>query len=157
MDWWKLDSESSNGTPQVLTTERMFDLGNKMMAFMSLLAMSVNAGDKMILFSQSRHTLAFIEMCLNMPNWSALVDVDSKIRGISFSKWRKYREYCIITGKTGVEERQRLINKFNATDSMKLFLISTRAGNMGINLTSANRVVIFDISWNPAQDLHPTK
>lgn len=46
-----------------------------------------------------------------------------------------------------------MVDEFNNRPSLFLFLISTKAGGVGLNLTSANRVVIFDPSWSPADDL----
>jgi SNF2 family DNA or RNA helicase len=47
----------------------------------------------------------------------------------------------------------KLTEEFNADQSIKIFLISTRAGGVGLNITGANKVVIFDPNWNPAHDL----
>ena len=61
--------------------------------------------------------------------------------------------FCRLDGSTATRERQRLVDDFNKSSSLFIFLLSTRAGGVGLNITSANRVVIFDPNWNPALDL----
>lgn len=153
-DWWRL-AERGPGSKGLSDTDMLY-LGNKLVAFLALLALAVNEGDKVLLFSQSVPTLNFIEMCLNQPQWGAAVGVACEVPGLKFSRWQNQKNFVRITGSTAAEERQRLINLFNHKHSgqnLRLFLISTKAGNMGINLVSANRVVLFDSSWNPANDL----
>lgn len=48
--------------------------------------------------------------------------------------------------------RQPLINKFNSDPSYFVFLLTTRVGGLGVNLTGADRVVIYDPDWNPSTD-----
>ena len=57
----------------------------------------------------------------------------------------------IFTGKVSIKQRALDIKSFNEPTNTRarLFLISTMAGGIGINLYSANRVIIFDVSWNP--------
>jgi hypothetical protein len=59
-------------------------------------------------------------------------------------------EVLRLDGSTPPGERQGLVDAFNARASCFLFLISTGAGGVGLNLTGANKVVVFDPSWNPA-------
>lgn len=54
---------------------------------------------------------------------------------------RAGHEYCRLDGSTPARQRQHLVDDFNARPSLFLFLISTTAGGLGLNLTSANRVV----------------
>ncbi|XP_064476618.1 transcription activator BRG1-like isoform X2 [Ornithodoros turicata] len=67
--------------------------------------------------------------------------------------YRGYR-YLRLDGTTKAEDRGQLLEMFNAKDSPYfIFLLSTRAGGLGLNLQAADTVIIFDSDWNPHQDL----
>lgn len=138
----------------ITSTADMLSLGNKLIAFLSLLALSVSNGEKMILFSQSLSTLTLIEHFLGTPDWGeALLSTEGATASSfpdmkKFSNWKLGQQYLRKT-----TFRQPIINAFNGNALVKLLLISTKAGNMGINLQAASRVVLFDCSWNPAHDL----
>ncbi|KAJ9562932.1 hypothetical protein OSB04_008092 [Centaurea solstitialis] len=103
----------------------------KMRALENLMSSWILHGDKILLFSFSVRMLDILEKF--------------HIRkGYSFSR---------LDGSTPTSLRQSLVDDFNSSPSKQVFLISTRAGGLGLNLVSANRVVIFDPNWNPAHDL----
>ncbi|CAE6482361.1 unnamed protein product [Rhizoctonia solani] len=66
---------------------------------------------------------------------------------------RKNLNFCYMDGKTKQEDRMQSLDKFNNDPDVFVFLISTLVGGTGLNMTSANKVVIFDPNWNPAHDL----
>jgi len=68
--------------------------------------------------------------------------------------WFRQWKYCRIDGQTPHEDRDRQIQEYNAEGSQKfLFMLSTRAGGLGINLYTADVVILFDSDWNPQMDL----
>ncbi|KAL5730413.1 Swi5 complex subunit Swi2 [Ranunculus cassubicifolius] len=103
----------------------------KMRALEKLMLSWISRGDKILLFSYSVRMLDILEKFLIR-------------KGYCFSR---------LDGSTPTSIRQSLVDDFNSSPSKQVFLISTRAGGLGLNLVSANRVVIFDPNWNPAQDL----
>ncbi|RPA86028.1 hypothetical protein BJ508DRAFT_411622 [Ascobolus immersus RN42] len=60
---------------------------------------------------------------------------------------------CRIEGSTSQVERGEIIKLFNEDPEHKLFIVTTRAGGLGINLTAADTVILFDSDWNPQMDL----
>merc|ERR1719491_2390267 len=68
-----------------------------------------------------------------------------------YLKIRGYK-YLRLDGTTPVQERQTMIDAFNNDESYFIFILSTRAGGLGINLTSANTVILHDLDFNPYND-----
>ena len=63
--------------------------------------------------------------------------------------WKGY-QYCRLDGQTAHEERISAIDEFNREGSDKfIFLLTTRAGGLGINLATADTVIMYDNDWNP--------
>ncbi|EDQ91905.1 uncharacterized protein MONBRDRAFT_3344, partial [Monosiga brevicollis MX1] len=60
---------------------------------------------------------------------------------------------CRMDGMTSIKRRQPLIAQFNSNPSIFTFVLTTRVGGLGVNLTGADRVVIFDPDWNPSTDV----
>jgi SNF2 family DNA or RNA helicase len=73
---------------------------------------------------------------------------------ISFNigNWKLGKEFLRMDGQTSACSRFERITQFSE-ESVKLFLISSRAGGIGINLCSANRVILFDSNFNPTIDM----
>ncbi|KAF5402100.1 DNA excision repair protein ERCC-6 [Paragonimus heterotremus] len=109
---------------------------SKMLVVASLLHTWADQGHKVLLFSQSRRMLNLLErLVLSM--------------GLT---------YLRMDGTTPVNQRASLIEQFSRSDqstscSVFAFLLTTRVGGLGINLTAASRVLIYDPDWNPTTDL----
>ncbi|KAL4788064.1 P-loop containing nucleoside triphosphate hydrolase protein [Aspergillus varians] len=88
---------------------------------------SIRVGDKVLLFSQSLPTLDYLEYLLKDSNW----------------------KYSRLDGQTPIATRQAATKQFNQGDQKQVYLISTRAGGLGLNIPGANRVIIFDFSFSP--------
>uniref|UniRef100_A0A674C9P1 RAD54 like 2 n=1 Tax=Salmo trutta TaxID=8032 RepID=A0A674C9P1_SALTR len=121
----------------------------KMVLLFHLIDESVRKGDKILVFSQSLSTLSVIEEFLAKRHILA----GSAREGYN-QNWVRNHNYYRLDGSTSASERERLINQFNdpSNTSALIFLLSTRAGCLGVNLIGANRVVVFDASWNPCHD-----
>ncbi|CAK6972901.1 helicase ARIP4-like [Scomber scombrus] len=124
----------------------------KMVLLFHLIEESVRKGDKLLVFSQSLSTLTVIEDFLAKRAVPPSPNTSSRDR--PNQNWVRNLNYYRLDGSTTASERERLINQFNdpTNTSAWVFLLSTRAGCLGVNLIGANRVVVFDASWNPCHD-----
>ncbi|XP_054890022.1 transcriptional regulator ATRX isoform X1 [Poeciliopsis prolifica] len=125
----------------------------KMMLLFEILRMAEEVEDKVLVFSQSLISLDLIEDFLEL---SCRTEEDEKLSPYKGEgKWFRNIDYYRLDGSTNAPTRKKWAEDFNDTSNTRgrLFLISTRAGSLGINLVAANRVIIFDASWNPSYDI----
>ncbi|XP_072292324.1 DNA excision repair protein ERCC-6 isoform X2 [Eucyclogobius newberryi] len=116
-----------------LTEEEHFGFwkrSGKLIVVESLLRLWFKQGHKVLLFSQSRQMLDIFEVFVRENNYS----------------------YLKMDGTTPIASRQPLIARYNEDNSIFIFLLTTRVGGLGVNLTGANRVIIYDPDWNPSTD-----
>lgn len=118
--------------PPYTTDEHLVNNAAKMVMLDKLLKRMKAQGSRVLIFSQMSRVLDILE---------------------DYSVMREY-QYCRIDGSTAHEDRIAAIDEYNKEGSEKfLFLLTTRAGGLGINLTSADIVILFDSDWNPQADL----
>ncbi|XP_076117103.1 transcriptional regulator ATRX-like isoform X2 [Mytilus galloprovincialis] len=154
------------------------ELGGKLMLLFEILRMCEEIGDKVLIFSQSLLSLDLIEAYLDhvdsqydeLLNNKDKKDDDKEKKDKKEEKdkpetantdemfgktWLKGQDYLRMDGSTSAPLRADMAKNFNNPDNyrLRLFLISTKAGGLGINLVAANRVIIFDASWNPSHDV----
>ncbi|UYV71132.1 RAD54L2 [Cordylochernes scorpioides] len=116
----------------------------KMTIMFAILEQTLAVGDKILVFSQSLFTLSLIEKILSQR--------EVPYRPGPPEKWARNKNYYRLDGSTNAQDREKMIQDFNGNANVVLFLLSTRAGCLGINLIGANRIIVLDASWNPCHD-----
>ncbi|KLJ08333.1 hypothetical protein EMPG_16239 [Blastomyces silverae] len=124
--YWPWDDDPSHIDESLITSS------GKMLLLDRLIPCLMSKGHKILIFSQFKTQLDLLQ------------DYATYLRG-----WK----CCRIDGAVSQVDRQVQIQAFNTNPDYRIFLLSTRAGGQGINLTAADTVILFDSDWNPQQDL----
>jgi len=120
-----------------LSKQKGYDYGapnksGKMQVVKELLSLWVKNGHKTLLFAQHRIMLDILQRFLD------------KIPGVNYRR---------MDGETPIKNRQDMVDEFNNDPRLHVFLLTTKVGGLGVNLTGANRVIIYDPDWNPSTDI----
>ncbi len=118
--------------PPYIDGPHLWENAGKMVLLDKLLTRLRVNGDRVLIFSQMTRMLDILEDYMRLKGY----------------------QYCRIDGNTKGEDRDLFMDEFNAPNSEKfVFLLSTRAGGLGINLATANIVILYDSDFNPQMDL----
>lgn len=116
---------------QIVDTPELWRSSGKFDMLDAIITKLLRTGHRILIFNQMTKVVDLQERLL-------------RYRNIPF-----YR----LDGSTGTDERKRMVNDFNSKGSdVHVFLLTTRAGGLGVNLQTADTVVIFDSDWNPSVD-----
>ena len=110
--------------------EKLITDSGKMRVLDSLLVRLKAEGHRVLIYSQMTKMIDLLEECMI---------------------YRKYR-YIRLDGSSKISERRDMVADFQTKSNIFAFLLSTRAGGLGINLTAADTVVFYDSDWNPTVD-----
>jgi len=122
----------------------------KFIVLAHILAMCAERREKALIFSLCLKTLDLVEDFLCYRDWKSRVGSLDHFKDLRLGGWKKNKDYVRIDGGVGSGKRGELVDDFNDTNSIKAFLISSQAGGIGINLCSANVVVVLDNHFNPS-------
>ncbi|KAK9868512.1 hypothetical protein WJX84_000615 [Apatococcus fuscideae] len=118
--------------PPFFTGDHLVENSGKMVLLDRLLPKLLERDSRCLIFSQMTRLLDILE---------------------DYCLYKGYK-YCRIDGNTSGEDRESQIEEYNRAGTEKfIFLLSTRAGGLGINLYTADVVVLYDSDWNPQMDL----
>lgn len=106
-----------------------YDCG-KLQKLASLLQNLIANGHRALIFTQMTKVLDILEQFLNIHGY----------------------RYMRLDGATKIDDRQLMTERFNRDPKIPVFILSTRSGGLGINLTGADTVIFYDSDWNPAMD-----
>ncbi|KAJ1409782.1 P-loop containing nucleoside triphosphate hydrolase protein, partial [Ochromonadaceae sp. CCMP2298] len=122
----ELDALSKRGGAGIVWAD-----SGKLLVLSKVLPLWHSEGHKVLVFSQTRGMLGVIE---------------SMVRELGF-------KYLRLDGSTPVAKRAGIVHRFNTETDIFVMLLTTRTGGVGISLTAANRVVLYDPDWNPMVDM----
>ncbi|CAM9097974.1 unnamed protein product [Scytosiphon promiscuus] len=118
--------------PPFMNGSHLWENAGKMVLLQKLLPKLRMQGSRVLLFCQMTRLLDILEDYMHLQGY----------------------DYCRIDGSTDGESRDSQMDEFNEPGSSKfIFLLSTRAGGLGINLATADVVILYDSDWNPQVDL----
>lgn len=109
----------------------------KIQVVLALLELWTKEERKTLIFTQTKQMLNILNQ---------LLDSYNKENGQRYN-------YMRMDGSTPIIQRQELVDQFNKNPVYNVFLLTTKVGGLGVNLTGASRVIIYDPDWNPSTDM----